>query len=525
MKRILLFPIAVALTALTSLNLNAQIIWQNTIGGNTYDDADDVINTSDGGFLIVGTSESGISGDKTEANKGNSDYWIVKTNSTGVVQWDKTYGGSGNDFAVSAIETSDGGFVIVGDSNSNISGDKTENSKGGYDFWIVKINSSGTIIWDKTIGGSDDEFAVSIKETATNDLVIAGDSASNISGDKTENSRGFTDAWVVKINSMGTFIWDKTLGGDADEEVIGIELTSDGGYVLGVIAESGISGDKTVNTSNNEDYWVVKVSSTNTIDWQNTYGGTSNSVNLLSSIIPTSDGGYLLAGDSDSDIGGEKTENTNGGSDLWFIKINSTGTIQWQNTVGGSDDEYTPYGFEKTTGGFVIAAESLSNISGDKTEDSASNDIWLIELDASGTVIADKTYGTNSTENPEQIIQTSDGNFVVISSVDDLSGDNTEASNGDTDYWLFKVDKSTLSTSDIDKSLTFDVSPVPAKRYLHLSSRTAIDALEIHDISGKSVLKLQSPSTSIDISNLSNGLYILRAFAGNDTNIVKFIKE
>ncbi|PWH83055.1 T9SS C-terminal target domain-containing protein [Algibacter marinivivus] len=520
MKQLLLFFLLIY----TSFYANAQIIWQNTIGGNSFDDVEDVIYTSDGGFLLVGVSESGISGDKSEANQGATDYWLVKTNNLGVVQWDKTFGGSGNDYPVTAIEALNGDFIIVGESDSNVSGDKSENSKGGYDFWIVRINSSGTKIWDKTFGGSDDEYAISVKETGTNDLIITGDSASNISGDKSENSRGFTDVWTIKVTDTGTFIWDKTFGGDADEEVINVLLTSDGGYLLGVIAESGISGDKTVNSSNNEDYWILKVSNTNTIDWQKSYGGTSNSVSILSSLITTSDGGYLLAGDSDSNIGSEKTENTNGGSDLWFIKTDNIGNIQWQNTIGGSDDEYVPYGFEKPGGGYIFAAETLSNISGDKTENSSSNDIWLVELDANGNIIADKTFGTNSTENPEQILQTNDGNYVVVSSIDELSGDNTEAPNGDTDYWLFKVNKSTLSTSKLNNDLELNIYPNPTINHLNIASKNKINTIEIIDLTGKLISKIKSPNKVIDISKLPIGVYIIKSYSKNGVTNKRVIK-
>lgn len=522
MKQLLLF---ITLLACTSFNIEAQIIWQNTIGGNTYDDIEDVINTSDGGFLLIGLSESDISGDKSENSKGAADFWIVKTNNLGVVQWDKTLGGSGNDYPATAIETADGNFVIVGGSNSNISGDKSENSKGGFDFWIVKIDNTGTVLWDKTIGGSDDDYAITISETSTNDLIISGDSASNTSGDKSENSRGFSDAWIIKTTSTGTLIWDKTLGGDADEEAIGLELTPDGGYIIGIIAESGISGDKTVNTSNNEDYWVVKLSNTNTIDWQKNYGGSSSSASILTNLIPTSDGGYLLAGDTDSGIGGEKTENTNGGTDLWFIKIDNTGAIQWQNSVGGSNDEYVPYGFEKAGGGFIFAAESLSNTSGDKTEDSNSNDIWVIELDASGNVIADKTFGTNSTEYPEQIIPTSDGNYVIVASVNDLSGDNTEAPVGNTDYWLFKIDESTLSVPTTKKDLNLNIYPIPASNKIHISSKEIINTIEIIDITGKQISKINSPQKSIDISEFPKGIYVLRLYTKHKTLNKRIIKQ
>ncbi|XCF07621.1 T9SS type A sorting domain-containing protein [Tamlana crocina] len=523
MKPILLFII---FSVTVHFNLNAQIIWQNTIGGNSFDHIEDVIPTSDGGFMLIGSSESGISGDKSEASKGAADYWIVKTNSSGVVQWDKTYGGSGDDYAVTAIETADGSFVILGDSDSDISGDKSENSKGNSDFWLVKISSTGTIIWDKTLGGSGYEYAVSLRETPTNDLMVVGDSDSDISGDKSENSRGFTDVWVVKTNGSGSKTWDKTLGGDADEETTVIELTADGGYILGVIAESGISGDKTINTSNNEDYWVIKINASNTIDWQKTYGGTSEAISILTVLMPTDDGGYILAGDSDSNIGGDKTENSKGESDLWVLKINSTGTIEWQSTLGGDSFEYEPSGFKKAGGGYVFACTSSSNISGDKTESSNGDDIWLVELDSNGNLVGEKTFGTGSDEFPQQVLQTSDGHFIIVSDVDEASGDNTEAPNGDSDYWLFKVNNSTLSLEE-NKFMQHRVSvfPNPTSGNVNIKTNQKIEGIEIFDVTGKLISTSKPINNTANISHLPQGLYVLRIYSKNGVVNQRILKQ
>ncbi|NJX16345.1 T9SS type A sorting domain-containing protein [Tamlana crocina] len=463
MKPILLFII---FSVTVHFNLNAQIIWQNTIGGNSFDHIEDVIPTSDGGFMLIGSSESGISGDKSEASKGAADYWIVKTNSSGVVQWDKTYGGSGDDYAVTAIETADGSFVILGDSDSDISGDKSE------------------------------------------------------------NSRGFTDVWVVKTNGSGSKTWDKTLGGDADEETTVIELTADGGYILGVIAESGISGDKTINTSNNEDYWVIKINASNTIDWQKTYGGTSEAISILTVLMPTDDGGYILAGDSDSNIGGDKTENSKGESDLWVLKINSTGTIEWQSTLGGDSFEYEPSGFKKAGGGYVFACTSSSNISGDKTESSNGDDIWLVELDSNGNLVGEKTFGTGSDEFPQQVLSTSDGHFIIVSDVDEASGDNTEAPNGDSDYWLFKVNNSTLSLEE-NKFMQHRVSvfPNPTSGNVNIKTNQKIEGIEIFDVTGKLISTPKPINNTANISHLPQGLYVLRIHSKNEVVNQRMVKK
>ena len=507
--------------------LNAQIVWQNTIGGSGFDFLEDIISTSDGGFLLIGVSESGISGDKTQSNLGQGDFWVVKTNSTGVVQWEKTYGGTGDDYAVTAIETSDGGFVIIGDSDSNISGDKTQNSKGGLDFWIIKINSTGTKLWDKTIGGSLDDLPIALQETSNGDIIIGGESVSSISGNKTENSKGGSDHWIVKINSTGTILWDKTFGGNADDFLATLKLTADGGYIIGSSSSSGISGDKSENALGMEDYWILKVSNTNTIDWQKTIGGASTSMSTLSDLILTSDGSYIIAGDSNSGIAGSKTVITNGGSDLWILKLNSAGVIQWQNSIGGASDEYFPTIVQNVDGGYAIASESLSNISGDKTENSHSNsnDIWLVALDANGTITTDKTIGTNGIEGAEKILLTSDGNFVTSSYVDELSGDNMEAPNGDTDYWILKIDKNTLSTPTINMASNLNVFPNPAINNITFATQINIENVSVFDVNGRLIKHIKNPDKTIDVSNLKTGVYFIRFTIQNGFTTKRFIKQ
>ncbi|MBK8875007.1 MAG: hypothetical protein IPN13_14235 [Bacteroidetes bacterium] len=154
--------------------------------------------TADGGYVLGGSSDSNISGDKTENSYGLSDYWIVKIDDTGNVQWQQTIGGGGYDVFRSVQLTVDGGFVIGGYSDSNISGNKTENSNGFHDFWIVKTDSSGIIQWQNTIGGSSVDQLFSAQQTFDGGYIMGGSSISNLSGDKTENSNGSFDYWMVK---------------------------------------------------------------------------------------------------------------------------------------------------------------------------------------------------------------------------------------------------------------------------------------------------------------------------------------
>jgi len=213
----------------TSLSYNS-VIWDKEFSGSTYDILAATIETNDNGFLLVGASNSNIGNDKTENSKGDYDYWIIKTDNLGNIVWQKTIGGSGTDEPKTALQTADGGYLIAGSSNSNGSGDKTENSKGGFDYWIVKLDSNGTILWNKTIGGNQDDLFT--KMIATNDggYLLLGSSKSGISNDKSEDSRGLFDNWIVKINANGTILWNKTIGGNLDDFGHDILQTSDSGF-------------------------------------------------------------------------------------------------------------------------------------------------------------------------------------------------------------------------------------------------------------------------------------------------------
>ena len=186
----------VFLSFLSCTILHAQtptIQWQKTIGGSDVDKLNSLQQTADGGYILGGYSASNTSGDKTENSRGNNDYWVIKLNNSGAIQWQKTIGGSVGDYLYSIQQTTDGGYVLGGYSQSDISGDKTENHKGFYDYWIVKLNSTGTIQWQKTIGGDDIDNLQSIQQTSDGGYMLGGYSSSSISGDKTENSKGTYD--------------------------------------------------------------------------------------------------------------------------------------------------------------------------------------------------------------------------------------------------------------------------------------------------------------------------------------------
>jgi hypothetical protein len=441
MKRIVIL-VVLSLSMILTIKAQAPAIqWQNTIGGSLLDQLYSIQQTSDGGYICGGCSHSGITGDKTEANMGGGwkDYWVVKLNSAGNIIWQNTIGGSGTDNLTCIRQTSDGGYILGGWSDSGVGGDKTENCLGMYDYWVVKLDGSGNIQWQNTIGGSNIDEFMELQQTTDGGYILGGFSRSGANGDKTEPSIGISDYWIVKLNSSGVIQWQNTIGGTDTDELGSLHQTTDGGYILGGFSQSNISGDKT-ETNQNGDFWVVKIDALGTVQWDNTIKG--GTIDRLNSVRQTSDGNYILGGWSESGTGFDKTEASMGSRDYWIVKLSNSGTtILWQNTIGGNGLDYLNSIRQTSDGGYILGGQSYSNISGDKTEnDIGSGDYWIVKVDANGTVQWENTIGGNDTEDLRCVEQTSDGGYILGGfSLSGITGDKTENTLGNYDYWVIKI--------------------------------------------------------------------------------------
>ena len=258
------------------------IEWQKSIGGSTVEEAKSIEQTTDGGYIVAGYTTSN-NGDVT-GNHGNSDYWVVKLSATGTIQWQKTLGGTADDYAQSIQQATDGGYIIAGYTNSN-NGNVTGNH-GNYDYWVVKLSAVGTIEWQKTLGGTQNEYAYSIQQTRDGGYIVAGYAAS-IDGDVTGVQGGF-DYWVVKLNSTGTIEWQKTAGGSSADIAFSIRETSDGGYIIVGVTLSNDGDVSGYHGGFGYDSWIVKLSGTGNIQWAKTLGGTND--DIIWSIKQTADG-------------------------------------------------------------------------------------------------------------------------------------------------------------------------------------------------------------------------------------------
>ncbi|MFN0213266.1 MAG: T9SS type A sorting domain-containing protein [Saprospiraceae bacterium] len=501
-----------ALCALSSLFSQAPAIqWQNTIGANFDDYLFAIQQTADGGYILGGYSNSSISGDKTENPLGgHADDWVVKLDATGAIQWENTIGGSGYEYINSIQQTTDGGYILGGSSDSNISSDKTENCLGDLDFWVVKLDANGAFQWQNTIGGSDYDALYVVKQTADGGYILGGSSKSNISGDKTDDSFGDEDYWLLKLDATGNIKWQRTIGGSDFDVLNSLQQTADGGYILGGYSASDISGDKTENSLGIDDYWVLKLDSIGIIQWQNTIGG--NGIDELKSLQQTADEGYILGGNSYSNISGDKTEDNLGVLDYWIVKLDATGAIQWQNTIGGDFHDFFSTIQQTAEGGYILGGTSDSYISGDKTEDSdGSGDYWVLKLDSIGIIQWQNTIGGSGYDGISSLQQTADGGYILGGfSESNISGDKTEDSHGSTDYWVIKLAPETVPTGEAPTAptaLTF--YPNPATNVLFVQSEAAT-TLSLKNVFGQ-VLSTQTIQRQgeIDLSHYPNGIYFL----------------
>ena len=297
---------------------DGSIEWQKTYGGDSLDEAQFVQQTTDGGYIVAGTTSS--------FGAGSSDMWILKLASNGAIEWQRTYGESQSESAYSIQQTNDGGYIAAGNTSSF--------GSGQLDFWIIKLSTLGDMEWNKTYGGNTSETGYSVKQTFDGGYVVAGTTASF--------GAGSLDMWVLKLAFDGTAEWQRTFGGEESEGANSIQQTIDGGYIVaGNISSSGVGLF---------DYWIIKLSSLGDMEWNKTYGGSTSETGY--SIQQTFDGGYVVAGTTAS-FGA-------GSFDMWILKLAFDGTIEWQKTCGGSQADEVSFIEETVEGGFVVAGSTAS---------------------------------------------------------------------------------------------------------------------------------------------------------------------
>jgi hypothetical protein len=402
------------------------IEWQICLGGSGYDEARSIEQTSDGGYIVAGFSNS-IDGDVT-GNHGSKDYWVTKLDQVGNIEWQKSLGGSENDWGQSIKQTIDGGYVIAGVSGSN-DGDVSGNHSVVGDFWIVKLNTIGILEWQKCYGGYQGDVANAIQQTADGGFIVTGTVYSN-DGDVL-GFQGTGDAWLIKLNPLGSIEWQKCLGGSLNEWGYSVCQTNDGGYILAGVTRSN-DGDVSGNHGN-EDFWVVKLNSTGNIEWQKCLGGSE--FEDAYSIEQTNDGGYIVTGVTGSNNG--DVQGLNGTNDFWVVKLNSVGNVEWQKCVGGYFNDWAHSIKQTIDGGYIVSGVTNSN-NGDVIGNNGSDDSWIVKLNSTGNIEWQKCLGGSFDEEAFDIEQTSDGGYIIANGSYSQDGD-VVGNHGSMDFWIVKL--------------------------------------------------------------------------------------
>ena len=426
---LLIFLFSIGLVFFSSYPIWAQspeIIWEKGFGGNNDDRAMDVIETPDGGYLTVGYTNS-LDGDIT-LNKGERDFYVVKTNVDGVIEWQYTYGGSENDYCYAVCLGIYGGYVLAGSTQSN-GGDVTLN-QGEDDYWIIKIDDLGNIEWQKTYGGTTSDTALDIERTSDGGYIVAGRSQSN-DGDVT-GQHGALDYWILKIDTLGNLNWQKCYGSTDSDEAKAIIETSDGGFVA-VGYSYGFDGDVTGGWGN-ADYWVIKISVDGVLLWQKKYGGSVT--DIAHSVVEKADGGFLIAGETYSNNG--LVTGFHGSLDCWVIFVDAMGNLEWQRPYGGSGGESGKRGIIKVSENVYAFASSSQDADGDITANNGASDYWLVGIDTTGNILWQRSVGGSDYDATYEIVYSSDGNFVLVGMSYSTDFDVTETYTG-YNYWVVKL--------------------------------------------------------------------------------------
>jgi hypothetical protein len=363
-----------------------------TFGGNEGDHGNSVQQTSDGGYIILGGTQS--------YGAGYWDMWLIKTDSNGKEEWNRTFGGSEFELGQSVRQTPDGGYVFTGWTESYGAGD--------HDVWLIKTDSSGNEDWNRTFGGSGTDYGHYVILTTDGGYAVAG--MTRPFG--TDN----TSAWLIKTDSSGNEQWNSVFGGSMNDYGMSVHQTSDGGYVLGGSTESFGAGKN--------DVFLIKTDAFGNEEWNRTFGGTEIDYGITAE--QTSDGGYIVTGDSRS-FG-------NGQSDAWLIKTDASGSEEWNRTYGGTESDMSGFHLfgdtvqQLSDGGYVIAGTTVSFGAG-------SFDFWLIKTDASGNEEWNRTFGGLERDYGHSVQQTSDGGYVLV-------GETHSYGAGGFDVWFIKTDVS-----------------------------------------------------------------------------------
>ncbi|WP_286492742.1 T9SS type A sorting domain-containing protein [Empedobacter brevis] len=502
MKKILL-----AVFSLFSFYVNAQhdILWEKSIGGNQAEYLYNAIPTPDYGFLILGSSDSDPSGNKTKQNRGGLDYFIWKMDENGRQEWQNSFGGDSDDLLKTVTLSNDGGFLLVGSSASSLSGDKTEKAIGMTDIWIIKLDPTGAIQWQKTIGGLGNDEAVTVIKTADNGYLIGANSDSPQSASKQQNGFGATDFWVIKLDDLGNIKWEKTIGGEREETLKTIIETKNG-YLIGGVSNSKITPIKSQDSHYINSVWLVELNKEGEIIREKTLENdqpsqlatlfTENKIVTLAVNFPEKNELKIVELDEEFNFSNEKKKEFKSS-----IQVNSVLPLENNYLITANTIDYK---HKSSTNQNELESKYLTYYFDRNLQEN-----WKKEIG--------KTDGFSFLE---KVIPMRDGSFLLL-------GNSTNGSDakGQDDFYLVKLgDESTT-----DKRTFIEAYPNPTRDFVNVLINKDFQkaSIEVYNLTGQHLQskEVNYRSTPVSLEKYPVGVYILKINYDNQTESIKIIKK
>ncbi len=519
--------IQILLLSLIAISTTAQtILWEKTLGGKHAEYLNHAIPTPDYGFIVAGSSLSDKVGDKGKNSEGDFDYFMAKLDEHANAEWTYTFGGDGIDRLQHVQRTPDGGYILAGTSTSGISGDKTSACIGQADIWVLKLDIKGEILWQKTLGGLGDERVSVVLQTADGGYLLGGSAASDIYTPK-ENSpippdviykntpnKGNLDYWLVKLNAKGNLEWERNFGGKYVDELRSVVATANG-FIVGGVSNSPQSLDKETLAQGNNDWWIIGLDNNGATQWQTSYATEGD--DQLYSLVLTQDNHCLVGGN----IGAYNTATKSMTADFLVLKLDLAGNHIWEKTYDvGEQDIMTNIVQNKDASflisGYVTATKTKAK---SKLKSKDNDDYFVLKIDANGKERWQKSVGTKNKEVLRCSIETRDGGYVLLG---------TSIKNGGTtaDFWVVKLldQEKPEHVKQIIEALP---NPTLAYTSVIVGYDYAYGTVTVADLSGHVLQSFEikgNRTIPVNIAGYSTGVYIVNVKTDVQSDGVKVLK-
>lgn len=501
--------LALTLVFFSSLLVAQDIRWQQTLGGNREEHLYDAISTYDYGLLLAGSSVSEASGNKTNGSVADLDYWLWKMTEDGTLEWQKNYGGSGNDYLYSVSYTQDGGYILGGSSDSPKGHDKDAEGAGGLDYWLIKLSPLGDIEWQKTYGGSEDERLTAIAQREDGGFWVAGTSSSTAMGNE--------DVWVLRLDAKGELLWEKTLGGLRKDNCRGMALTEKGLLITAFSNSQKIHGQA----------YVAHIAHTGQLLWDYSFGDTQV---VPAGITQTAAGHFVVAGSCALEM---EDETQTPETDYWVLAFDIEGRILHKEHLDLGEQDKATRMIALDDGQLVLSGFSA----GEKT---LNEDYTVVSFSPKAGVLWHKQWKANADDRLQQVVATQDKGLLLAGTSNSMAAyDKTVATTGHSDYWILKTgavkrfngedgfaDEETMLQEEKRQITAF---PIPAKRYVTVVVPFDFTAatLTVHDLGGRLIHQqpMDSRTEILDMKHWPQGIFLLQVVADEHTMERKLVKD